>query len=115
VVAIAIQFVACGGRKPATDVSPVRSPLVFVEIIVKVEPSALAVDGEPRRRLEACARGLGVTLTPLHPATADADLASYLGTRVDAGAAEQIAARLRECPGVEGAYPKPPGAPPGRM
>ena len=88
---------------------------MFVEIVVKVEPSALAVDSEPRRRVDACARGLGVTLTPLHPATADPELASYFATHVDADAAERIAARLRECPGVEGAYPKPPGEPPGRM
>ena len=114
-LAIAFYCVGCAGMKPAGDERPLRSDSVTMEVIVKLTSEAVAADGEPRRRFERCARALGVTLSALHPDTTDSELASYLTTRVDAAGAEEVAARLRACPGVEGAYPKPAGEPPGRM
>lgn len=84
-----------------------------IEVVVKLNSTA-AAGGESRRRFEECARNVGVTLSALHPGTDDLELASYYTTRVDAAAADKVAAQLRACPGVEGAYPKPAGGPPGR-
>jgi hypothetical protein len=59
------------------------------------------------------ASGLGVNLRPVHPGSADANLASYFRTEVDDRlTAERIAAALRGSPAVESAYVKPAEEPP---
>lgn len=85
-----------------------------IEVIVKLTRDAAAPDSPKRKELQARADELGVLLAPLHPSTSDADLAAYAVARVDPSAADGIAEQLRRCDGVEGAYAKAPGAPPGR-
>jgi hypothetical protein len=76
------------------------------EVVVKVGRGASA-DAVLARAAE-----LDVALGPLHPGTADAELASYLSGHVDDAVADGVIERLRRCDGVEGAYVKPAGAPP---
>ena len=80
----------------------------MTEIIVKLE------SGTQRERVLDRAAEFGVRLEPLHPTTDDPELRSFLAGRVEDDA-EEAAARLLRCDGVEAAYPKPPGAPPGGM
>ena len=79
----------------------------MTEVIVKLGPEA------QRDRVLARAAELHVSLEPLHPATDEPELDSYLMGRVEADA-DTIAERLLHCDGVEAAYAKPPGAPPER-
>jgi hypothetical protein len=85
-----------------------------IELIVKLSPEAAAAESPEYKRLHAHAAQLGVALAPLHPATSDPDLATYAVAHVDAAAANAVIEQLRRCAGVEGAYAKPPGAPPER-
>lgn len=84
---------------------------MLIDVIVKLTSTVDSV----RRSLNACVAEAGVSLAPLHPATTDLDLASYFVTSVEDSALDDVIARLRRCPGVEGAYAKPVGQPPGRM
>ncbi len=81
------------------------------DVIVKLA----SLDLSARRAADACIADLGIALTPLHPSTSDAELASYLVTQIDSASQDEVIERLRRCPGVEGAYVKPQGEPPGRM
>ena len=81
------------------------------DVIVKLSP----VDRSARRAADACVADLGIALAPLHPAATDSELASYLVTQIDSASEDEVIERLRRCPGVEGAYVKPQGEPPGRM
>jgi len=96
--------------------SPIpRGTVVPIEVIVKLAPAA-AVSGSPARRaVDACVADLDVALAPLHPSTTDRELATFLVAQVEPGTLDAALSRLRRCAGVEGAYPKPPGEPPGRM
>ena len=76
------------------------------ELIVKLAPSA-----EPEQ-VRSDADGLGATLSPLHPGTEDPELATYFVARVEGADAERIAQGLMRLDGVDGAYVKPPAAPP---
>lgn len=83
-----------------------------VEIIVKLDAAA---EGDLRERtLTQCAIALGASLTPLHAHTADRELASYFVATLDAASADAMLVRLRRCPGVDAAYMKTQGVPPGR-
>jgi hypothetical protein len=85
-----------------------------VEVIVKLAEAG--ADAAARRMLDLCARDAGVTIAPLHPATADRDLASYYVARVEPQAVDGVLARFLACAGVEAAYAKPAAEPPaGRM
>jgi hypothetical protein len=85
-----------------------------VEVIVKLADAG--ADAAARRALDLCARDAGVTIAPLHPATADRDLASYYLARVEPARVDDVVARFRACTGVEAAYAKPSAEPPaGRM
>jgi hypothetical protein len=84
---------------------------VKTDVIVKLS----SLDRSTRRAADACVADLGIALAPLHPSTTDTDLASYLVTQVDPASQDDVIERLRRCPGVEGAYAKPQGEPPGRM
>jgi hypothetical protein len=84
---------------------------VQTDVIVKL----VSVDRSARGAADACVADLGIALAPLHPSTSDAELASYLVTQVDSASLDEVIERLRRCPGVEGAYSKPKGEPPGRM
>jgi hypothetical protein len=82
------------------------------DVVVKLDAAAT---GERRERaLAACARELGVTLTALHENTTDRELASYFIATFAAASDDAMLARLRRCPGVDAAYAKPQGVPPGR-
>ncbi len=115
VLAVALQDSACGAatKRRSRTFAP-QGPSVSIEVVVKVRPDAIAADGDGRRRLDACARAVGVALTPLHPGSADPDLASYFAARVDQRSADAAIAGLRQCPEVESAYSKPAGEPPER-
>ena len=76
------------------------------EVIVKLAPVA------ERRQVVARAAEFDLTLKPLHPATGDPELASYLVGWADAAGAAGVVERLLRCDCVEGAYLKPPGASP---
>ena len=83
-----------------------------VDVIVKLADAGAAA---AHRTVERCARDAGVTIAPLHPGTADPDLASYYVARVEPIAVDDTIARLRRCPGVDAVYAKPAAEPPGRM
>ncbi len=55
---------------------------------------------------------LGASLEPLHPGTADSELARYYVARTRAGEEPIAATRLSERDGVLSAYAKPAGEPP---
>jgi hypothetical protein len=48
-----------------------------IQVIVQLGPETAAAGVAARRALDACAAELGVSLTALHPSTADRDLAAY--------------------------------------
>lgn len=105
---------ACASRShTASSTTLSRNHVVPIEVIVKLV--ATAASAPDRRALDDCARALDIAITPLHPGTTDRDLASYFVTSVEAPALDDVLARLRRCPGVDGAYTKPAGAPPERM
>jgi hypothetical protein len=91
---------------------------VAIEVIVILAPSAVDADSAARRSIDACAARLGVSLAPMHPFATDhsvGGLGTYFMARVDTAALDTVVERLLSCDGVEGAYPKEPGAPPERM
>ena len=55
---------------------------------------------------------LGVDLEPLHPGTADPELAGQFYASVADAAAAETCAHLRQHPAVVAAYPKAAGSPP---
>lgn len=64
-------------------------------------------------KLTVLAQHLKVDLFPVHPKVADADLKRYYIARVrDDRTLDEAIVGLRNCPGVEAAYIKPPDAPP---
>ncbi len=85
-----------------------------IEVIVKLTQEAAAPDSPQHKAIDARAAQLGVSLAPLHPSTSDPDLASYAVAHVNPLEAEAVVDQLLRCNGVEGAYAKPPGAPPER-
>jgi hypothetical protein len=65
------------------------------------------------REIMSVAKEMGVELRALHPGSTDPGMAStFVVEASDEEAAERIAARLRDLPGTEAAYVKPPPAPP---
>jgi len=86
-----------------------------MQITIQLSPavaSALArgETGNPEaRELLRLEKELGIRLRPLHPGTADPQLASYFTVEVaEASAAQDMMVRLRKVKGVEAAYTKPP-------
>ena len=64
--------------------------------------------------MHARAAEMGVVMTPQHGTTSDAELASYLVAQLDPTAAGLLVERLLGTEGVDAAYAKPAGEPPGR-
>jgi hypothetical protein len=73
------------------------------ELVVKLAPGVEPDDVRGRA---------GVDLAPLHPGTEDPELATYFVARVEPQHVEDATARLMRLDGVDGAYVKPPAAPP---
>jgi hypothetical protein len=113
--ALALTLYAACASRTRTDFPAAlsRDPPVPIEVIVKL--LATAANEPDRRALDDCAGALRISIAPLHPGTTDRDLASYFVTFVEAPALDDVLARLRRCPGVDGAYAKPAGEPPERM
>ncbi|HEY0323790.1 MAG TPA: hypothetical protein VGC66_22750 [Pyrinomonadaceae bacterium] len=76
--------------------------------------AALALQGQQpetdaSRQIIEAANELGATLKPMHPGTADPDLASYFFVEVpDAATAERVISRLSRSSAITAAYLKPP-------
>lgn len=86
-----------------------------MQVIVQVSADvarALHRGGPPTANSEALLRmmeTLGLTLQPMHPATHDPYLQSYLTVEVpDDATAQQVIDRLQQAATVEAAYVKPP-------
>lgn len=89
-----------------------------IVVIVQVSPDeALALHeqtpSDKTKDLLALVNRLGVNLKPVHPDTHDPLLMPFFKVEVpDQSTAEPIIAALCESKAVEGAYTKPPEAPP---
>lgn len=83
-------------------------------ITVHLTPAATAAlrTGAESPGLTRTLAGLGVALEPLHPGTADPDLAGQFYADVPDSSADETCARLLAHPAVVAAYPKPAGGPP---
>jgi hypothetical protein len=63
--------------------------------------------------LNRVTKQLGIVLEPIHPGTADPDLARYFTVEApDQATAERVIAGLQQSKAVEAAYVKPPDAMP---
>jgi hypothetical protein len=85
-----------------------------VFVTVHLTPAAAAAQraGAADDQLTRMLADLGVALEPLHPGTADPDLAGQFFADVPAASANDTCARLLAHPAVVAAYPKPAGSPP---
>lgn len=90
--------------------SDVKDP---VELIVKLAPAAAAPGSPGHLAVQACMAEAGVSIEPLHQSTSESELAAYFIAHVDPAKIENIVEQLLACEGVDSAYAKPRGKPPG--
>jgi hypothetical protein len=65
-------------------------------------------------KIQSAVKKLGYSIQPMHPGVDDPELLKHFYISVpDERSGEEVSAKLREMPGIEAAYFKPPGAPPG--
>lgn len=82
----------------------------MAQVVVKLRPGGAE---DARTDLLRTAAELGIDLTPVDPTGTDPSLAAtFVGDAPDPEQAERAAAALRQHDAVEGAYFKPPDAPP---
>lgn len=84
-----------------------------VELIVKLAPAAATPGSPAHRAVQACVTQAGVSIKPLHESTSEAELATYFIAHVDPAKLTNIVEQLLSCEGVDSAYAKPRGNPPG--
>lgn len=92
------------------SVSDVRDP---VELIIKLAPEAAATGSPGHLAVQACVTRAGVSIKPLHQSTSESELATYFIAHVDPAKFKNIVEQLLACEGIDSAYAKPRGEPPG--
>lgn len=101
----------CSNNLPwGNSVSNMNAP---VELIVKLAPAAVEPGSPGHRAVQACVTRAGVSIKPLHQSTSESELATYFIAHVDPAKIEHIVEQLLACEGVDSAYAKPRGKPPG--
>ena len=84
-----------------------------IEVVVKLVPIAAEQQSPAYRAVQECAARIGVSIHPLYPSTSDPELSTYFIAHVDQAVSSSVVEQLLACEGVEGAYAKPRGEPPG--
>ena len=89
-----------------------NSKYIPVEVIVICEGVSAGAAMQPSQSVRDCIGRLGLAIHPLHPLTADPDLAKYFVAQLNPAAVDTAIEQLLRCDGVEGAYAKPQGEAP---
>ncbi len=88
-------------------------PAASMEVIIKLKAASTEALATAHGCVQSVAADFGVLIEPLHPGTTDPALAFFLVSRVALSQLDRFSRRLLACEGVEGAYGKPAGEPPG--